>query len=293
MMRPMFRRFLPAFFTCMFAAALSAQDAAAPAAPRPPEGMELVWSDEFDADGRPDPRNWTYEIGYVRNREAQWYRPENAEVKNGCLVITAEHHKEPLPDTDPRARRTGGNTGPIEYSSACLITKGLHAFRYGRIEARIKAPLTEGAWPAFWTLGVSEKWPSCGETDLFEYFKETLLANCYWSSSKGRRPAGHSVKTKLADFRKDDPDWADKFHVYAMDWDENRIAFSVDGRVTGDFPIGEVRNGSFVAVENPFRQPHYLLVNLALGGICGGDVTAIKFPIRMYVDYVRVYQKKK
>ena len=107
------------------------------------------------------------------------------------------------------------------------------------------------------------------------------------------RMDGHSVKISLADFRKDDPEWADKFHVYAMDWDENRIAFSVDGRVTGDFSIGEVRNGSFVSVGNPFHQPHYLLVNLALGGICGGDVTAIKFPIRMYVDYVRVYQKKK
>ena len=292
MMRPLFRRFLPSFFTCIFAAALPAQDAV-PFAPRPPEGMELVWSDEFDTDGRPDPKNWTYEIGYVRNREAQWYRPENAEVRNGCLVITAEHHPTPLPDTDSSAHRTGGNTGPIEYTSACLITKGLHAFRYGRIEARIKAPLTEGAWPAFWTLGVSEKWPACGETDIFEYFKATLLANCYWSSSKGRRPDGHSVKTKLAAFRKDDPAWADKFHVYAMDWDENRIAFSVDGRVTGDFSIREVKNGSFVSVENPFHQPHYLLVNLALGGICGGDVTAIKFPIRMYVDYVRVYQKKK
>ena len=156
------------------------------------------------------------------------------------------------------------------------------------------SPLTEGSWPAFWTMGVSENWPSCGETDIFEYFKETVLANCYWSSSKGQwTPEGHSVKTELKDFRKDDPEWADKFHVYAMDWDENHIAFSVDGRVMTDFPIKELKNARYMSVENPFHQPHYLLVNLALGGECGGDVTAIKFPIHMYVDYVRVYQKKK
>ena len=255
MMKSLSRLSLPILLACMFAAALPAQDAAQkqapgkaasektipaekkagtgekdaadPFAPKPPEGMELVWGDEFNVDGRPDSKNWTYETGYVRNHEAQWYRPENAAVKDGCLVITAEHHKEPLtnPNPNPFARMFGGNNGPIEYTSACLITKGLHSFCYGRIEARIKAPLTEGAWPAFWTMGVSENWPSCGETDIFEYYKEIVLANCYWSSSKGQWTAeGHSVKTDLKDFRKDDPEWADKFHVYAMDWDENHIA---------------------------------------------------------------------
>ena len=104
-------------------------------------------------------------------------------------------------------------------------------------------------------------------------------------------PEGHSVKIPLETFRKDDPDWADKFHVYAMDWDENRIAISVDGRVISDASIAELKNARYRSVENPFHQPHYLLMNLALGGECGGDVTAIKFPVRMYVDYVRVYQK--
>ena len=70
-------------------------------------------------------------------------------------------------------------------------------------------------------------------------------------------------------------------------------AFSVDGRVMTDFPIKELKNARFMSVENPFHQPHYLLMNLALGGECGGDVTAIKYPVHMYVDYVRVYQKKK
>jgi len=296
---------LPLLFACVLAACSPAQtpqntesseSASAPAsdpfAPNPPPGMKLVWGDEFNADGRPDPANWTYETGYVRNHEAQWYRPESAEVRDGCLVITAEHHEQPLPNPNPFGRMFGGNDGPIEYTSACLITKGLHSFCYGRIEARIKAPLMEGCWPAFWSMGISENWPSCGEVDIFEYYKETVLANYYWSSDKGQwTPEGHSVKLQLGTFREDDPDWAEKFHVYAMDWDENRIVLSVDGRVISDSSIAELKNARFRSVENPFHQPHYLLVNLALGGECGGDVTQVPFPVRMYVDYVRVYQK--
>ena len=270
------------------------KDAAAdPFAPKPPPGMKLVWSDEFSVNGRPDPANWTYETGYVRNHEAQWYRPESAEVKDGCLVITAEHHKDPLPN--PRANRRfgfGGDNRPIEYTSACLITKGLHSFKYGRIEARIKAPLTEGSWPAFWALGISENWPACGEIDIFEYYKKTVLANFCWASEKGQwTPEWNTVRNPLEKFRKDDPDWAEKFHVYSMDWDEKRIVLSVDGVPVNDSSIAEIKNARYRSVENPFHQPFYLLVNLALGGDCGGDVTAIEFPVRMYVDFVRVYQK--
>ena len=271
--------------------------AADPFAPKPPAGMKLVWSDEFSVDGRPDPKNWTYETGYVRNHEAQWYRPESAEVKDGCLVITGEHHKQPLPNPRGNGRRfgfggNGGDNRPVEYTSACLITKGLHSFKYGRIEARIKAPLMEGSWPAFWTLGISENWPSCGEIDIFEYYKETVLANFCWSAPGGTwSPEWNTVRTPLGKFRKDDPEWANKFHVYAMDWDENRIVLSVDGVAVNDSSIAKVKNARFRSVENPFHQPHYLLVNLALGGDNGGDVTKIPFPVYMYVDYVRVYQK--
>ena len=265
-----------------------------PFAPNPPAGMKLVWSDEFNVDGRPDPANWTYETGYVRNHEAQWYRTESAEVRDGCLVITGEHHEQPLPNPRGSGRRFGfgGDNRPIEYTSACLITKGLHTFQFGRIEARIKAPLMEGSWPAFWTLGVSESWPSCGEVDIFEYYKETVLANFCWSAPGGQwSPEWNTVRIPLGNYRKDDPEWADKFHVYTMDWDENRIVLSVDGRAVNDSSIAEVKNARFRSVSNPFHQPHYLLVNLALGGDNGGNVTRIPFPVRMYVDYVRVYQK--
>ena len=296
---------LPLVFACVLAAcgpAQTSRDAessesapkADPFAPNPPAGMRLVWGDEFNADGRPDPANWTYETGYVRNHEAQWYRPESAEVRDGCLVITGEHHEQPLPNPMGTGRwfGFGGDNRPIEYTSACLITKGLHSFQFGRIEARIKAPLMEGSWPAFWTLGVSESWPSCGEIDIFEYYTDIVLANFCWAAPGGQwSPEWNTVRVPLGDYRKDDPEWADKFHVYAMDWDENRIVLSVDGHAVNDSSIAEVKNARYRSVENPFHQPHYLLVNLALGGDSGGDVTKVPFPVRMYVDYVRVYQK--
>ena len=296
---------LPVVFACILSSCAPAQTSpsaessgssseADPFAPNPPAGMKLVWSDEFNVNGRPDPANWTYETGYVRNHEAQWYRPESAEVRDGCLVITGEHHEQPLPNPRGNGRRFGfgGDTRPIEYTSACLITKGLHTFQFGRIEARIKAPLMEGSWPAFWTLGVSENWPSCGEIDIFEYYKDIVLANFCWSAPGGTwSPEWNTVRTPIGKYREDDPEWADKFHVYAMDWDENRIVLSVDGRAVNDSSIAEVRNARFRSIKNPFHQPHYLLVNLALGGDSGGDVTKVPFPVHMYVDYVRVYQK--
>lgn len=331
MMKAVSRLFLPFLLACMIAASSPAQDAAQtrtspekaasgektsapdkgaseekpaagenaavadPFAPKPPAGMKLVWGDEFNVNGRPDPKNWTYETGYVRNHEAQWYRPESAEVKDGCLVITAEHHKEPLPNPRGNGRRFmfgGGDSRPVEYTSACLITKGLHSFKFGRIEARIKAPLMEGSWPAFWTLGVSESWPSCGEIDIFEYYRKTVLANFCWAAPGGQwSPEWNTVRTPLEKFQKDDPEWANKFHVYAMDWDENRIVLSVDGVAVNDSAIDKVKNARYRSLENPFHQPHYLLVNLALGGDNGGDVTKMTFPAYMYVDYVRVYQK--
>lgn len=307
MMKALSLLFLPVLLACVLAACGPAQSTqttepsgsasaseADPFAPNPPSGMKLVWSDEFNADGRPDPANWAYETGYVRNHEAQWYRPESAEVRDGCLVITAEHHAQPLPNPQGNGGwfGFGGDNRPIEYTSACLITKGLHSFRFGRIEARIKAPLMEGSWPAFWTLGVSENWPSCGEIDIFEYYKDIVLANFCWSAAGGQwSPEWNTVRTPISNYRKDDPDWADKFHVYAMDWDENRIVLSVDGRAVNNSSIAEVKNARYRSVDNPFHQPHYLLVNLAFGGDSGGDVTKVPFPVHMYVDYVRVYQK--
>ena len=135
---------------------------------------KLVWSDEFDKPGLPDPGKWSYEIGFIRNHEAQYYtreRPENARVENGMLVIEAR--KEPFknPDFKPPA---DGQTRPrrgqeiAEYTSASLTTRGKAAWREGRVEVRAKLPKGRGTWPAIWMLGTNINqtgWPGCGEIE--------------------------------------------------------------------------------------------------------------------------------
>ena len=130
-------------------------------------GWKLVWADEFDYKGVPDPAKWDYEVGYIRNNESQYYtraRKENAWVEGGVLTITGRKEKFPIPP----GRGDKGRT-EAEYTAASLITRGKAAWTYGRIEMRAKLPKGRGVWPAFWTLGTSGGWPRGGEIDIMEY----------------------------------------------------------------------------------------------------------------------------
>jgi beta-glucanase (GH16 family) len=127
------------------------------------DGYELVWADEFNQDGRPNPENWVFEHGFVRNRELQWYQPENAFVQDGKLIIEARRERRPNPNHDPESANWKERREHIEYTSACLKTMGLHRWQYGRFEVRAKIRTEAGLWPAIWFLGVEGEWPSSGE----------------------------------------------------------------------------------------------------------------------------------
>ena len=134
-----------------------------------PKSMRLVWSDEFDIDGRPS-MDWTFQYGFQRNHEAQWYQSQNAFVKDGCLVIEGrrEHRRNPNYVAGSSDWRT--NREFIEYTSSCLTTQLSHQFLYGRFEIRAKIPTATGAWPAIWLLGNKWEWPQNGEIDIMEYY---------------------------------------------------------------------------------------------------------------------------
>jgi beta-glucanase (GH16 family) len=117
-------------------------------------GYRLVWADEFERDGKPDPGNWTYEMGLVRNEESQWYQPENARCEGGLLIIEARRERKPNPTFDPRSPDWKRSRDQAEYTSASLTTKGLHRWQYGCFEMRARIPTRIGLWPAFWTLGI-------------------------------------------------------------------------------------------------------------------------------------------
>ena len=243
-------------------------------APAPP-GWSLVWSDEFDRDGMPDPSRWTYEEGFIRNQESQYYtraRPENARIEDGTLIIEA------------RRERFGDDA---EYTSASLTTRGIASWRYGRVEVRAKLPTGRGMWPAIWMLGenIDEVgWPASGEIDIMEnvgFDPDRIHANVHTEAFNHVLGTNKGASIEV-------PDPHEEFHVYAVEWSAERIEFFVDGRSYFTFT-----NSAAGAAEWPFDQPHFLIINAAIGGGWGGQqgIDDSIFPQRYYIDYVRVYER--
>lgn len=141
------------------------------------------------------------------------------------------------------------------------------------------------------------EWPSNGEIDLMEYYRINnvphILANTAWGTNQRFNAKWDSSVTPFTHFTDKDPHWADKFHVWCMDWDEGAIRLYLDGELLNETLLSETINGSLGNFKNPFRQPHYLLLNLAIGGQHGGTPDDSAFPLSYEIDYVRVYQKNK
>jgi beta-glucanase (GH16 family) len=251
-------------------------------------GYTLVWADEFDKDGPPDPQNWNYEQGFVRNEELQLYRPENARCEGGMLVIEARREQVENPRYQEGAQDWRRNRPYAEYTSSCLITRGLNQWLYGRFEMRGRIDTRPGMWPAWWMLGTARPWPGGGEIDIMEYYEGLLLANVAWLGSGRRETRWDDLKKPLGEFG--DPAWSNKFHVWRMDWDQDSIRLYVDNELLNTTDLSETVNGDSEGA-NPFHEPQYMLLNLAIGGKAGGDPSQTEFPGRFEVDYVRVYQR--
>jgi len=250
-----------------------------------PDGYTLTWSDEFEHDGVPNKANWMFENGFVRNKELQWYQSENAECKNGLLVIEARREKKPNPNFEMNSEDWRKSREVINYTSSSLKTKGLQSFQYGIIEVRAKIKTKTGLWPAIWTLGNEGNWPANGECDIMEYYKNQILANFAWGTKNLQQPKWDGKKIPLSNFN--DPAFEDKFHVWKLEWTEHYMRIYLDGEMLNEVMLENTVNAS--DGKNPFQQPHYLLLNLAIGSN-GGDPSNTKFPSSYEIDYVRVYQ---
>jgi len=254
------------------------------------DDYKLIWADEFDVDGKPDPANWNYEEGFVRNEELQWYQAENANCKNGKLVIEAKRERKINPNYVPGSNNWRTNREFAEYISSSLMTRGLHSWKFGRFEMRAKIDTRPGLWPAFWTLGINRDWPFNGEIDIMEYYKDQLLANIAWGDREKWQPVWDTFKLPLDSLRRKDQDWSGKFHVWRMDWDEKSINLYLDDVLMNSADLSTTINKDPEGA-NPFLQPQYIIINLAIGGSAGGDPSGTVFPAVYEIDYVRVYQK--
>lgn len=283
------------------AAALALCSCAASAfTPTDAAGWELIWADDFDKDGAPDSTYWNFENGFVRNNELQWYQPQNAVCRDGVLVIEARQEKAPNPLYSETARRNDWRRSrpEIECTSASINTRGKFDFLYGRMEVSAKIPTPSGSWPAIWLLGNEHPWPSNGEIDIMEYYRignvPHILANAAWGGDRPYNAVWDSAKIPFSHFTEKDPAWADKFHLWTMDWTPESINIYLDGELLNNIDLTKTVNGPAAAEGfNPFRQSQYILLNLAISGDNGGDPDWSQFPLRYEVDYVKVYKPKK
>ncbi len=258
------------------------------------EDYRLVWSEEFDSDGKPDTACWNFEKGFVRNEELQWYVPDNAYCRDGLLVIEARKERFPNPLYEEGSRDWRASRKWVECTSSSLNTAGKYSFLYGRMEVRARIPVARGAWPAIWTLGTSMEWPSNGEIDVMEFYRiagePVIMANAAWGTDRRWEARWNSKATPLSHFLAMNSGWTDEFHVWRMDWTEEYIRLYVDDELLNEIKLSDTFNGKLGQGKNPFKAPQYILLNLAVGGINGGPVADEAWPMRYEVDYVRVYQ---
>ena len=257
--------------------------------PKTISGMKLIWNDEFNNTGKPDTSIWRYEKGFVRNQELQWYQEDNANCSRGVLLIEGRREKVKNPAYVAGSTNWKAGREFAEYTSSSIQTRGRKQFQFGRFEIRARIDTSCGSWPAIWTLGISKSWPSNGEIDIMEFYRikgiPTILANFAWGTSQRNVGKWDDLKKPLSDFTGKDPQWVKKFHVWRMDWSKDSINIYLDDHLLNSVLISETVNPDGF---NPFLQPHYILLNLALGGN-GGDPSKTPFPVKYEVDYIRVY----
>jgi beta-glucanase (GH16 family) len=243
----------------------------------------LTWHDEFDGPNGapPDPLKWEIETGGNGwgNEELEYYtaRRQNIRQEDGHLILEALQEKYVGPDGVQR-----------DFTSGRLMSAGHFSQRYGRFEARIKIPSGRGAWPAFWLLGddfSTSGWPRCGEIDIME--GNGLSDSEIQGSAHG--PGYSGARALTASYPLPAGRLSDHFHVYALEWEPNVLRFYVDGLLYATKTPADLPPGAAWVFDHPF----HLILNVALrGDYPRAEDHSTVFPMRMLVDYVRVYRLK-
>ena len=238
---------------------------------------EMVWHDEFNYNGRPDPAKWTYEIGGSGwgNDEDQYYtdRIENAHVENGHLVIEARKEKY-----ENR-----------EYTSSRL--NSLQTWTYGRYEVRARIPQGRGTWSAAWMMSAKQNygekyWPDNGEMDFLEEVGHEPNQIHASTHTKAHNFKTFTQKTAIRDI----PTAETEYHTYAIEWFPDHIDFFIDDQKIMTDAEGEASSTDWT--KWPFNKDFKIILNLAVGGFWAREngIDDSKFPAELDVAYVRVYR---
>lgn len=275
---------------------------------------KLVWGDDFNYEGKPDPEKWTFETGNFQwpNKELQAYsdRSSNIFVKDGLMTIRSLKEKD----------------GEREYTSAKVTTNGKACWKYGYFDIRAKFPKGAGSWPAIWMMpykkrrpvpeGIpirsdgrpdfrrfteedwkifpkppeKDRWPNCGEIDLVEHLgrrPDSLLFSLH-SARHNHQRQDTVPYTTVVDFEKD---FLDDFHNYSMEWTPDYFEYFVDGVSYCRYNRTDDREDQGYDAW-PFDKPFFLILNTAVGGGLGGPVNDDDLPFEFEIEYVHVYQKE-
>jgi beta-glucanase (GH16 family) len=242
----------------------------------PPPGYSLVWSDEFNGTTL-DTNTWSYDTGLHSNVDYQAYTNHNVTIENAAAVLWVKHE------------RYVSRYGIYNYTSSWIHTMTKKEFQYGYIEVRLKAMFGSGPWAAFWTMGANYPtvfWPKCGEIEVYDQKTgprnfstdpgdSGYVVSCDFASASG----GVLFNTGRYDYTEC---LCSNYHMYAIEWDSLGIRYFFDGNKVWEYDTVNANN-----TFSSFHQPHYFNINVSVHAPF--DTTI--FPQKMYIDYVRVYQK--
>lgn len=265
------------------------------------ENMNLTWHDEFNGIGAPNADMWSFETGFVRNEEDQWYQSNNATMQNGALTIVGRKEQVRNPNYQAGSGDWKKNREFANYTSSCMVVKDPYVFKYGTMIVRAKIPISQGAWPAIWSVGNWWEWPLNGEIDMLEFYKEKIHANVCWGGDWRWTGTWNSANKPITHFTNSDPAWSDKYHIWRMDWDSKYIRIYLDGELMNETDLALTFNkGDNGAGEGGYQNPYSndyagfgqrMMLNLAIGGINARPINEAAFPLEYKIDYIRIYQK--